>query len=348
MPGNSLGEKFRITTFGESHGKGVGVVVDGCPSGIQLSSNDFVHAMAKRRPGWNAFDTSRREEDSVQILSGVFNGMATGAPITLFIQNRDVDSKSYEVLRELFRPGHADYTYFKKYGHFDYRGGGRHSARETAARVAAAVVARKILMPLGIEVKAYTLELGGIHAKNITPATIDKNPLYCPDMDAVPLMQEALERAKKAEDSLGGIVEIKIFGCPAGLGEPVFDKLDADLAKAVVSVGAVKGVEFGEGFNAARLKGSENNDPISPGGFRTNRAGGILGGISNGDEIVIRAAVKPVPSISQEQETIARDGRPAVIKIDGRFDISPIPRIVPVLEAMTLIVLADHYLRANL
>lgn len=347
MAGNSFGERFRITTFGESHGSGVGVVIDGCPPGINLSSEDFVPAMARRRPGQSPFDTTRKEEDQVEILSGVFEGMTAGAPITLFIKNSDVDSRPYDVLRRLFRPGHADYTYYKKYGHFDYRGGGRSSARETAARVAAAVVAGKILEPLGIKVTAYTLELGGIHATKIDLNAIEENPLYCPDPDAAQRMEKALGKAREMGDTLGGIVEIRATGCPAGLGEPVFDKLDADLAKAVVSVGAVKGVEFGAGFEAARLRGSENNDPITPDGFKTNRAGGILGGISNGDEIIIRAAVKPVPSIGQEQETVDREGRPATLRLTGRFDTSPIPRIVPVLEAMVLLVLADHYLRSK-
>jgi chorismate synthase len=347
MAGNSFGERFRITTFGESHGSGVGVVIDGCPPGINLSSEDFVPAMARRRPGQSPFDTTRKEEDQVEILSGVFEGMTAGAPITLFIKNSDVDSRPYDVLRRLFRPGHADYTYYKKYGHFDHRGGGRSSARETAARVAAAVVAGKILKPLGIKVTAYTLELGGIHATKIDLNAIEENPLYCPDPDAAQRMEKALRKVREMGDTLGGIVEIRATGCPAGLGEPVFDKLDADLAKAVVSVGAVKGVEFGAGFGAARLRGSENNDPITPDGFKTNRAGGILGGISNGDEIIIRAAVKPVPSIGQEQETVDREGRPATLRLTGRFDTSPIPRIVPVLEAMVLLVLADHYLRSK-
>jgi chorismate synthase len=283
----------------------------------------------------------------VEILSGVFEGLTAGSPITLFIRNRDADSRPYEILRELFRPGHADYTYFKKYGHFDFRGGGRYSARETAARVAAGVVAGKILEPSGVKVTAYTIELGGIRAESMDLDFVEKNPLYCPDPIAAERMEGALAKAKEDADSLGGIVEVRVTGCPAGLGEPVFDKLDADLAKAVMSVGAVKGVEIGAGFEAARLRGSENNDPITPAGFQTNRAGGILGGISNGDEIILRAAVKPVPSIGREQDTVDRQGRPAKLKLTGRFDISAVPRIVPVLEAMVRIVLADHYLRSR-
>jgi len=345
MAGNSFGEVFRITTFGESHGEGVGVVIDGCPPRINLSAEDFVPDMTRRRPGINPFGTPRSEEDKVEILSGVFEGLTTGVPITLFIQNQDADSRPYEVLRNVFRPGHGDYTYFKKYGHFDFRGGGRYSSRETAARVAAGVVAGKILEPLGVKIVAYTLELGGIRVGNINLDLVDKNPLCCPDPVATKWMEEAMSRARKEGDSLGGIVEVRVTGCPAGLGEPVFDKLDADLAKAVISIGTVKGVEIGAGFEAARFKGSENNDPITMNGFQTNRSGGILGGISNGDEIVLSAAMKPIPSITREQDTIDREGRPSKMKFTGRHDIVSIPRIIPVLEAMVKIVLADHYLR---
>jgi chorismate synthase len=345
MAGNTFGQLFRVTTFGESHGKGIGAVIDGCPPRISLSSEDFEHEMARRRPGQGSFETPRREEDHVDILSGVFEGLTTGASISLFIPNKDVNSGSYDLIKNLFRPGHGDYTYFRKYGHFDYKGAGRYSARETVARVAAGVIAGKILEPLGIKIIAYTIELGGIRAESIDLASIDKNPLYCPDSRASERMEKAMLEAKNAGDSLGGIIEIRVEGCPPGLGEPVFDKLDADLAKAIMSIGAVKGVEIGAGFGAARLKGSENNDPITPEGFKTNNAGGILGGISNGDEIIIRAAVKPIPSIGVEQETIDRDGHPSRIKIMGRFDVSAIPRIIPVLEAMVKLTLADHYLR---
>lgn len=347
MAGNSFGKIFKVTTFGESHGSGVGVVVDGCPPEIRLSPEDFVRDMARRRPGRYDFDTPRSETDRVEILSGVFEGLTTGSPITLFIRNEDVVSEPYEILRKLFRPGHADYTYFKKYRHFDFRGGGRSSARETAARVAAGVVAGKILEPLGVEVVAYTLELGGVRAGKVRQDFIEKSPFYCPDPVASKQMEKVVAGAKEAGDSLGGIVETRVTGCPAGLGEPVFDKLDGDLAKAVMSVGAVKGVEIGAGFRAAKLKGSQNNDPITPEGFRTNEAGGILGGISNGDEIVIRAAVKPIPSIGKEQDTIDREGKPAKLRLTGRFDVSAVPRIVPVLEAMVRIVLADHYMRSK-
>jgi chorismate synthase len=347
MAGNTFGEVFKVTTFGESHGEGVGAVVDGCPPRIPLAPEDFSHHMARRKPGRHALDTPRREEDHVVILSGVFEGLSTGSPLTLFIQNRDVKSKPYEILRYLFRPGHADYTYHRKYGHFDFRGGGRSSARETAARVAAGVVAGKILEDPGVKVRGHTLELGCIRAEEFHPGFIEENPLFCADPGATERMLEAMARAREENDSLGGIVEVRVFHCPAGLGEPVFDKLDADLAKGVMSVGAVKGVEIGAGFHAARLRGSENNDPLTPDGFLTNHAGGILGGISNGDEIILRAAIKPIPSIRREQDTIDREGKPAKLKLEGRFDISAVPRVVPVLEAMVKIVLADHYLRSK-
>ncbi|MCF8144267.1 MAG: chorismate synthase [Deltaproteobacteria bacterium] len=347
MAANSFGKVFRITTFGESHGKGVGAVIDGCPPGIPLSEDDFVSEMARRRPGRTPVDTPRSEPDRVEIFSGVFEGVTVGTPIALFIRNQDVKSAPYEILRRLFRPGHADYTYFKKYGHFDFRGGGRSSARETAARVAAGVIAQKILAPVEVRIAAYTLEMGGIRAEHIDLDAVHKNPFYCPDVTVVDKIGEVLSRAREAGDSIGGIVELRITGCPAGLGEPVFDKLSADLAKGVMSVGAVKGVEIGAGFGAARLKGSQNNDPITPTGFVTNHAGGILGGISNGDDIVLRAAIKPIPSIMMAQETIDREGRPARLKLEGRFDTSAVPRIVPVLKAMAAIVLVDHYLRSK-
>ena len=348
MAGNSFGEVFRITTFGESHGKGIGAVIDGCPSLISLKQEDFENEMRKRRPGGSEFDTPRREDDSVEILSGVFEGLTTGAPIALFIKNKDVRSKSYDHIKNLFRPGHGDFTYYNKYGHFDYRGAGRYSARETAARVAAGVIAGKIISAVGVDVTAYTIEIGGVRIESKDLSVIGKNPLCCPDMKKYEEMVNALCEAKANGDSLGGIVEVVVKGCPPGLGEPVFDKLSADLAKAVMSIGAVKGIEIGAGFEAARRKGSENNDPITPEGFSTNNAGGILAGISNGDDIVLRAAVKPIPSIGIEQDTIDKQGNPKNIKTAGRFDVTAIPRIIPVLEAMVKIVIADHYLRNSM
>ncbi len=345
MGGNTFGRVFRITTFGESHGSGIGVVIDGCPPGMELDCKDFEPAMMRRRPGSNEVSTPRKEPDAVEILSGVFEGRTTGTPIALFIRNQDVDSRPYEVLKDVFRPGHGDYTYFKKYGHFDYRGGGRSSARETAARVAAGVVAEKILCSNNIEVLAYTVELGGIKAKEMDLENVNKDPLLCPDAKASVHMVELMKKIRKQGDSVGGIIEAKVMGCPPGLGEPVFDKLEADLAKALFSIGAVKGVEVGEGFSSAALKGSENNDAITATGFKTNHAGGILGGISNGEDIILRVAVKPIPSIALEQDTIDRQGNPRKLKLRGRHDVCAIPRIIPVIEAMIRIVLADHYLR---
>ncbi len=347
MAGNSFGQAFKITTFGESHGRALGAVIDGCPPGICLDSADFEKEMARRRPGRASFETPRKEDDRVEIVSGVFEGFTTGTPLTLLVVNQDVKSKPYGVLRDLFRPGHADYTYFKKYGHLDYRGGGRSSARETAARVACGVVARKVLAPLGVTIIGHTLEVGGVRAQRMETDVIEQNPLYCADSHVVEAMLEMLAKVGSDGDSLGGVVEVRVKGCPAGLGEPVFDKLDAELARAIMSVGAVKGVEVGAGFEAARLKGSQNNDPIRSTGFSSNRAGGILGGISNGDDLVLRAAIKPIPSIGRPQKTVDRQGRNATLALTGRFDVTAVARIVPVLEAMVALVLADHYLRAR-
>ncbi len=347
MAGNTFGSLFRTTTFGESHGPALGAVVDGCPPGIALGEKDFSAAMSERRPDNHPLSTGRKEPDSVRILSGVFEGLTTGAPIGLMIHNRDAKSAPYEILRDTYRPGHADYTYRCKYGHYDFTGGGRASARETAARVAAAVIAGKILAAEGIIISAFTVELGGIRIGRIERDFIGANPLYCPDPHVLPAMVEILTRARDEGDSLGGIVEVRAERCPAGLGEPVFDKLEADLAKAVMSVGAVKGFEVGEGFAAARLKGSKNNDPIGPEGFLANRAGGILGGISNGEDIVVRAAVKPIPSIKISQQTVDLQGEPVELALSGRFDPCAIPRIIPVLKAMVALVLADHLLRSR-
>jgi len=350
MSGNSIGVLFRATTWGESHGKAVGVVVDGCPPNIALTESDIQRELKRRRPGHLPSASRRQEADLVEILSGTFEGRTTGTPISLIIQNRDVDSAAYEELRNIFRPGHGDFTYYKKYGIRDHRGGGRASARETAARVAAGAIAKKVIAREGIEVIAYTRELGGIAVEQISFADIQRNSLRCPDLKAARIMAEKLEEARKDGDSLGGIVEILVRGCPPGLGEPVFDKIDADLAKALMGIGAVKGVEIGAGFQAAKMTGFECNDPITPEGFSTNHAGGVLAGITNGDEILIRVACKPIPSIEKTQETIDVDGKPVKISIKGRHDVSAIPRIIPVCEAMVSMVLTDHLLRqrANL
>jgi chorismate synthase len=281
----------------------------------------------------------------VEILSGVFAGLTTGTPISLIIYNKDAKSEAYEPLREVYRPGHGDYTYQVKYGIRDHRGGGRASARETAARVAAGAVAQKVLDRQGIQVLAYTLELGGVRAQTVAWDQIWQNPFFCPDAVAAEAFAARVQEIRQKKDSLGGVVEVRVQGCPPGLGEPVFDKLDAALAQAVMSVGAVKGVEIGAGFAAARLLGSQNNDPLTPTGFTTNNAGGILAGISNGEEIVLRAAVKPIPSIALDQQTIDTGGQPQTINIGGRHDISAIPRIVPVIAAMVRLTLADYLLR---
>ncbi|MEZ0329330.1 MAG: chorismate synthase [Dissulfuribacterales bacterium] len=346
MPGNTFGHSFRVTTWGESHGPAIGVVIDGCPARLPLSVDFIQAALDKRRPGKGGVaETTRKEPDRVEILSGVFKGLTTGTPICLVIYNKDAKSSSYDTLRDVFRPGHGDMTYLAKYGIRDHRGGGRASGRETAARVAAGAVAQLVLDTKGIEVIAHTVCLGGIWARRMDKEAIEKNRIFCADEDAANQIEELISTVRSEGDSLGGIVEILAQNVPAGLGEPVFDKLDADLAKALMSIGAVKGVEIGAGFQAAFLRGSENNDAIGPGGFLSNNAGGILAGISNGDQIVCRAAVKPIPSISLVQQTVNTEGEPVTVKIGGRHDASAIPRIVPVCQAMVRLVLADHLLR---
>ena len=345
MSGNTTGTLFKVTTWGESHGKAIGVVVDGCPPNIPLSESDIQEELNRRRPGLSQASSPRKEEDMIEILSGTFERKTTGTPISMIIKNRDAKSGDYDQIKDIFRPGHGDITYFKKYGIRDYRGGGRASGRETAARVAAGAIAGKVIAREGIEIIAYTRELGGIATKQITLADIDRNSILCPNMEAAEKMENALEGARETGDSLGGIVEILVKGCPPGLGEPVFDKIDADLAKALMSIGTVKGVEIGAGFEAAKMSGSECNDPITPEGFVTNNAGGILAGITNGAEIVIRVACKPISSIEKEQQTIDIHGKPVTVSIKGRHDVCVIPRIIPVCKAMVSIVLADHLLR---
>jgi len=345
MGGNSFGTLFRVTTWGESHGKALGVVIDGCPPKIDLSAEDLQKELDRRRPGQGRGSSPRKEKDRVEILSGVFEGKTTGTPISLLIRNEDVDSSPYEQVKEVFRPGHGDFTYLAKYGIRDYRGGGRASARETVGRVAAGAVARKILKKGEIEILTYTLELGGIRAQKVDYREMEKNDFRCPDRDAAEEMEKRMAEARLRKDTLGGIVEILVRGCPAGLGEPVFDKLEADLAKALMSIGAVRGFEIGAGFKVAGMWGSECNDPLRPGGFEKNDAGGILGGISNGENILLRIAVKPIPSVGLEQRTVDTSGRPVSLRIKGRHDVSAIPRINPVCEAMVAIVLADHLLR---
>ena len=345
MPGNTFGTFFRVTTWGESHGPALGAVIDGCPPGLTVSAADIDEELAWRKSRDTRVSTSRREPDQAEILSGVFEGRTTGTPISLVIYNRDVDSSAYDPLKDLFRPGHADYTYWYKYGIRDRRGGGRASGRETVARVAAGAVAKKILDQSGIKVFAYTLALGGIRARKMDFEEIYKNTLFFPDPEAVPLVMERLQEVKESGDSVGGVVEIRAQGCPPGLGEPVFAKLDAVLAGALMGIGAVKGVEIGSGFAAAEMLGSEHNDPLTSAGFVSNNAGGILGGISNGEEIVARVAVKPIPSIEIEQQTVTEKGESINLSVKGRHDVSAIPRIVPVCTAMVRLILADMVLQ---
>jgi len=345
MAGNTFGTVFRVSTWGESHGTAVGATIDGCPPGLAVTPELIQRDLDRRRPGTGGAASPRQEPDRVEILSGVFAGQSTGTPISLAIFNKDAHSKSYDHLKDIFRPGHGDITYLKKYGIRDHRGGGRASARETAARVAAGAVARLLLCQHQITVTAFTVALGGIAINHRDLAVITQNRLFCPDLEAAERMEEKIAATRKEGDTLGGIVEIVVHNCPAGLGEPVFDKLDGELARALMSIGAVKGVEIGNGFTAAGLTGSQNNDPLIPTGFASNRAGGILAGISNGDDIVARVAVKPIPSIAKEQQSIDQNGQPVTIKIGGRHDISAIPRIIPVCEAMVCLTLADHLLR---
>jgi chorismate synthase len=344
MGGDSFGRIFRLTTFGESHGVGLGGVVEGCPAGIPLSEGYIQKELDARRPGRGGASTSRREKDRVRILSGIYEGQTTGTAIGFYFLNEDKKSGDYSELKDVYRPGHGDFTYEAKYGLRDYRGGGRSSGRETVSRVAGGAVAKAVLEKKNIRAEACTVELGGIPAQDIDPAGSRERPFFAACDGIVRDWEERVREVKDKGDSLGGIVEIRVSGVPAGLGEPVMDKLDARLAYALMGVGAVKGVEIGAGFDAARSTGSENNDPLVPEGFLSNNAGGILAGISSGQEIVVRAGIKPIPSISLEQKTVDCSGNPRSISIRGRHDICAIPRIVPVLKSMVLLVLADMYL----
>ncbi len=345
MAGNSFGQLFKMTTFGESHGPAIGVIIDGVPPGLSLSEADVQVELDRRRPGQSSITTQRNESDRVEILSGVFEGKTTGAALALLIRNEDQRSKDYSNIKDAFRPGHADYTYFQKFGFRDYRGGGRSSGRETACRVAAGAVAKKILAQHKIHVTAYTLAVGDVHAKNIDLTVIEKNMVRAPDLAQAERMIQKIEEARKDGDSLGGIVEAVVKGCPAGLGDPVFDKLSARLAAGLMSIGTIKGIEIGSGFQISKLRGSEANDLFySESGqvkIKTNHAGGILGGISNGQDIVLRVAVKPPSSISKLQETVNTAHEKTVIQVKGRHDPCICPRVVPVVEAMIAITLVD-------
>ncbi len=350
MAGNTFGTNFKVTTFGESHGEALGCIVDGCPAGIVMDTDFLQQQMDRRKPGAKSVAvTSRNEADQAQILSGVFEGKTTGTPIAIMIRNTNQHSTDYGNIKDTFRPGHADFTFFEKYGFRDYRGGGRSSGRETAARVAAGAVAQMFLRESGIKITAYTKRAAGVSCSKVDFSEIEQNPLRAPDSAAAELMQEKIREARANGDSVGGIIECVVQGVPAGLGEPVFGKTDALLAQAMLSIGAVKGIEFGSGFGAADSYGSQNNDPmhIQDGKpvFDTNCAGGILGGITRGDDIVFRIAVKPVPSIFREQHTLNTSLEECGITIQGRHDVCLCPRIVPVAEAMTAIVLADLMLQ---
>jgi chorismate synthase len=345
MAGNSFGQAFRITTFGESHGGAVGVIVDGVTPGIEISEADVQAQLDRRKTGQSYITTPRKEPDEVHFMSGFFEGKTTGTPLMMILYNKDAQPSAYDEIKELYRPGHADFSYTMKYGIRDWRGSGRASGRETAGRVAAGAVARKILEARGVSIMAYTRRAAGIEIESFDPDVIEKNPLRAPDMKAAEKMNEIISRIKDEEDSMGGIVECRISGVGPGLGEPVFDKLDAELAHAMLSVGAVKGIEFGRGFAAADMRGSEHNDEMDAGGFKTNNAGGIIGGISTGAEIIFRIVVKPTSSINRPQRTVSRDGREVEIRTEGRHDACICPRIVPVVEAMSAIVILDHYKR---
>lgn len=345
MAGSSFGHLFRISTFGESHGGAVGVVIDGVTPGIDLSESDIQRELDRRKPGQNSITTPRQETDTVHILSGIFEGKSTGTPMLLILYNSDARPSAYDDIKDKFRPGHADYTYLKKYGIRDYRGSGRASGRETAGRVAAGAVAKKILTSRGIEITAYTLKAAGIQCSHYDKAVIEQNPLRACDMNAAKDMEERLLKLQAEKDSAGGIVECRVTGLPSGIGDPVFDKLDAELAHAMLSIGAVKGIEFGSGFAGADMTGSEHNDWMDSSGFMSNNAGGILGGISSGQELVFRIAIKPVSSIEKTQKTIDLNGKETEIRTEGRHDTCILPRVVPVVEAMTAIVLEDHIKR---
>lgn len=355
MAGNSFGELFRLTTFGESHGGGVGGIVDGCPAGLELSESDIQPQLDRRKPGQSEITTPRKEEDTIRILSGVFEGKTTGTPILLLASNKDVRSQDYDHMKDLLRPSHADWTYLAKYGRRDWRGSGRASARETLARVAAGAIAQKFLAEkVGVEFVSFVSQVGSVTCEAdlsaITRDQVDSNIVRCPVAETASKMIALIEEVRNSGDSIGGVIQGAIRNVPAGLGEPVFDKLNADLGKAMLSINAVKGFEIGLGFAAAHLRGSQHNDPLYPDDTgrirsRTNNAGGILGGISSGEMITFRVAFKPVATISVEQETVTAGGASARLAASGRHDPCVLPRAVPIVDAMAALVIMDHFLR---
>ena len=346
MSGNTIGKLFTVTSFGESHGPAIGCIVDGCPPGLELSESDLQDDLERRRPGKSRHTTQRREEDKVQILSGVFEGKTTGTPIGLLIQNTDQRSKDYSDIMDRFRPGHADYTYQQKYGFRDYRGGGRSSARETAMRVAAGAIAKKYLQAqLGVEIRGYLAQLGPIKIDTFDWSVIEENPFFFPDASKIESLEQYMDQLRKAGDSVGARVNVVASGLIPGLGEPVFDRLDADIAHALMGINAVKGVEVGAGFSCVEQKGSEHRDEMTPDGFCSNEAGGVLGGISSGQDIIASIALKPTSSIRTPGRSVNLQGDPVEVVTLGRHDPCVGIRAVPIAEAMMAIVLMDHLLR---
>ncbi len=346
MSGNSIGKLFTVTSFGESHGPAIGCIVDGCPPGMALSEADLQGDLDRRKPGKSRHTTQRREADEVQILSGVFEGKTTGSPIGLIIHNTDQRSKDYSSIMDRFRPGHADYTYQQKFGFRDYRGGGRSSARETAMRVAAGGIARKYLREkCGVEIRGYLARLGPIELQLKDWSAVEDNPFFCPDPDRVAELEAYMDALRKEGNSVGARINVVASGIPPGLGEPVFDRLDADIAHAMVSINAVKGVEIGAGFECIAQKGTEHRDEITPQGFLSNHAGGVLGGISSGQDILVSIALKPTSSLRLPGRSVNLDGEPVEVITTGRHDPCVGIRATPIAEAMLAIVLMDHYLR---
>jgi chorismate synthase len=353
LAGNTFGQAFRITTFGESHGKAIGVIVDGCPAGLPIDPAFIQEELARRRPGQSKIVTQRKEADQAEILSGVFEGKTTGTPISMVIHNQDARSRDYSHIQDKYRPSHADFTYQEKYGLRDYRGGGRSSARETAARVAAGAIAKLLLQQSGIDVFSYVSQVGALQTPlsylEIEKELIEQTPVRCPDLKMAEKMIEHIQEIRKAGDTIGGVVTGVVKGCPVGLGEPVFDKLHADLAKAMLGINACKGFEYGSGFEGVQMRGSEHNDAFfkDEHGIQTttNFSGGVQGGISNGMDIYFRVAFKPVATIVTEQESINEAGETTTVKGKGRHDPCVVPRAVPIVESMTALVLADHLLR---
>ena len=346
MSGNTIGKVFCVTSFGESHGPAIGCVVDGCPPGMELSSGDIQQELDRRRPGTSRYVTQRKESDTVEILSGVFEGKTTGTPLGLLIRNEDQRSKDYSKIMEAFRPGHADYTYWQKYGIRDYRGGGRASARETAVRVAAASIAKKWLYEkFGISIRGYMAQLGPVEVPFKQWDTVNSNPFFSANADMVPQLEEFMEKLRKSGDSVGAKIIVVAENVPVGWGEPVYDRLDADIAHAMMSINAVKGIEIGAGFASVAQKGTQHSDEITPEGFLSNNAGGILGGISTGQDIIVNIAIKPTSSIRLERRSIDKSGKPVIVETHGRHDPCVGIRATPIAEAMLALVLMDHALR---